>query len=534
MGARGWSIKEKIGQMFIIAFGGEEMSTDLEKAIVDLNVGGVILFQRNLRDVKKVVQLIKDIQQTAIDHERPPLWISIDQEGGGIAYLWDGMIISPGNMLISASGNEKHAYDASYIMGLQLKQIGFNMNFAPVIDINNNPKNPVIGARSYSESAEVVSRLGQQSVQGYHDAGILAVGKHFPGHGDTAFDSHLSLPKVDKDLKELEQFELIPFIENFKRGMEAIMTAHIIYPALDLEYPATLSAFFLKRLLRDKYQFDGLIITDSMEMHAISKYFGREAGSVKAAQAGADIILACGKDVASQQVMIEAVEKAVLTGEIDEVIIDTAVDRILKFKDKWINSSIFDKKEIDYSFLKQESFHKTMDNIALDGITLQFDRDRLVPLPKKAKIKVISQTTYNDENYIGDRKSIVHKVFSEDRYELNYITRANPTSSEIEQISESVKPQQDVVLLINERRELDRTWLNLYEKIKEKTVRVIVVSLWNPQIVASFPEDLSTYITTYSYTDHAIKQLKCLLEGQQAFKGKSPVRLLEKESISHE
>lgn len=518
-----WSLKEKIGQMFIIAFGGEKMNSELERAIAELNVGGVILFQRNLKDAGKVRQLNKDIQRIARMHNRPPLWISIDQEGGGIAYLWEGMAISPGNMLIGAAGNAENAYDASYLMGIQLIKLGFNMNFAPDIDINNNPKNPVIGARSFGESAEMVSRFGQKSIEGYHAAGMLAVGKHFPGHGDTEFDSHLSLPKVDKNLEELERFELLPFIENIHSGMEAIMTAHIVYPKLDPDHPATLSPFFLQTLLREKYKFEGLILTDSMEMHAISKFFGREAGTVKAVQAGADIILACGRDVAAQQLMIEAVEKAVANGQISEEMVDSAVSRISAFKQKWIKSN--EPAEEDLPAVQEKNYHDRMEQIALDGITLLFDKKELLPLPSGVSVKIISQKTYNDENYVGDRKAVVHQVFNGGRYETYYIKGANPTLEEIEELAGSIKEEDYVLLLINERRTLDEDWVSLYEEINRITGKIVLVSLWNPQIISAFPADAASYIAAYSNTSHTISALKKLVEGRAEFRGKLPVTI---------
>ncbi|MBM7618455.1 beta-N-acetylhexosaminidase [Bacillus tianshenii] len=530
MDIKGWSLKEKIGQMFIIAFGGEEMTPELKRAIVELNVGGVILFQRNLKNIDKVVKLNRDIQMLAKAKGRPPLWISIDQEGGGISYLWEGMVLSPGNMLIGASENEGNAYDAAYIMGVQLKKLGFNMNFAPDIDINNNPRNPVIGARSFGENPQKVSRLGEKTIQGYCSAGILAVGKHYPGHGDTELDSHLSLPKVEKNLDELEQFELLPFIENIKSGMEAVMTAHILFPKLDDEYPATLSSYFLKKLLRDRYDFDGLILTDSMEMHAISKFYGREEGTVKAVQAGADIILACGKDVVTQELMIDAVEQAVRKGVLKEETIQLAVDRVMRFKEKWIGDG--GVEDIDLHSLTQKSYEDNMLRIAKEGITLQFDNSGVLPLTMEEKVKVISQRTYNDENYVGDRKSIVHKIFHENRYDVTFLEGSCPSDTEVERLPETVEKDQYVLLLVNERRALPHSWVDLYEKLSAKSGKVIVVSLWNPQIVEHFPESMSTYITTYSYTHQVMEALKGLLEGHHPFKGKSPVRLLERKATS--
>lgn len=516
--------------MFIIAFGGESMTTELERAIVEWNVGGVILFQRNLKDTRKVLGLNQSIQEVAKENGNPPLWIGIDQEGGGISYLWDGMVLSPGNMLIGATNSEKNAFDAAYIMGKQLRELGFNMNYAPDIDINNNPKNPVIGTRSFGEDPHKVSRFGQEMIKGYHKAGILAVGKHFPGHGDTELDSHLSIPKVDKTFDELDNFELLPFRENIEAGMEAIMTGHILFPKLDSEYPATLSSFFLTELLREKYQFNGLILTDSMEMHAISKFFGRETGSVKAVQAGADIILACGRDVAAQEKMVAAVEQAVQSGEIKEEKINEVVQRILTVKKKWIpNSEI---PTIDVDTLREDSYFETMKSIAIEGITLYSDLLDLLPFPPSEKVKVISQRTYNDENYVGDRKAIVHQVFHSNQYDVFYLEESEPTDQEIRDLHYSIKEEQYVLLLINERRTLSSSWSNLFRTLFQKTKKIVVVSLWNPQILVELPKELGTYIMTYSNTNEVMKALKDLLEGTNAFKGKSPVELLSPSRIN--
>ena len=530
-----WTLKEKIGQLFIVAFGGEEMTQELEKAIADWNVGGVILFQRNLRDTKKVIELNAAIQNVAKKYNRPPLWISIDQEGGGISYLWDGMVLSPGNMVLGAGKSSENAYRAAHIMGTQLKQLGFNMNFAPVMDINNNPKNPVIGARSFSESPEEVSELAIQTIHGYHHAGMLAVGKHFPGHGDTEYDSHLSLPVVDKSLQALEAFELIPFQRAVQNGMEAVMTAHIVYPQLDKELPATLSSFFLKELLRKTYQFDGLIITDSMEMDAIAQYFGREEGSLRAIQAGADIILACGKDVESQEKMVNAVVAGVETGQINVGCIEESLSRVLRMKEGWINKDELDNLEhINIDEIPKHEYKETMIQIALEGITLQVDNKGYLPIPSSLKpsCTVISQRSYNDGSYMGDRTSIVKEVFATDGYDVTYIQGENPTTDEVEQLSKNVESGEYVLVFINERRKLHENWTALVEGFCDKTDRVIVVSLWNPQIVEHLPKEIAAYITSYSYTDQTLYALKELLEGSHAFKGQSPVTLLEQGSLS--
>jgi beta-N-acetylhexosaminidase len=522
-----WTLAEKIGQMFIITVEGEEMTPALEEMITNYHIGGVILFQKNLRSLPKVVQLIERIQEVAKQHNKPPLWVSVDQEGGGISYLWDKMVISPGNMLLGATNNPLFAYEAATIMGLQLKEIGFNMIFNPVLDINNNPYNPVIGTRSFGEEKELVASFGIETVKGFTDAGILSVGKHYPGHGDTHLDSHLSLPKVEKTLQELEQFELYPFFQCMEHGMQGVMTAHIVYPKIDPDLPATLSPYFLKQQLRENYQFNGLILTDSMEMEAISTYFGRENGTVRAIKAGTDIILACGRNYPAQQKMIEAAIDAVTQGEIDKDDINQNVNRIMEHKKRWINLEPKTTETIE-EYCNQDAFHQKMIDISVQGISLILDRDRLVPFAADQEdILIIGQATYNDENYMGERKNISKDIFNEPRYIHYHLQQPNPANDDVTHIYNVVENDQVIVVCINERRELNSSWVNLMNELIKKTKNIIVISLWNPQIIRYLPGEIGTYIAAYSNTFHVISALKQLLEGNFNFNGTPPVTLVK-------
>ncbi|MDQ0253018.1 beta-N-acetylhexosaminidase [Evansella vedderi] len=525
------SLKEKIGQLFIIAVQKDELDEELKKAISHYNIGGVILFQRNLRNFSKIIHFIKDIQAYAKGSGRPPLWISIDQEGGGISYLWENMAVSPGNMLLGATNTPEKSYIAHYHMGRQLRSIGFNMDFSPVLDINNNPENPVIGARSFGEREELVTKMGMEAIKGLHDAGVMACGKHYPGHGDTEFDSHLSLPTINKSIEELDQFELVPFHKSMKNGLEAIMTAHIVYPHVDPDKPATLSNEFLTEILRKGVGYEGLIITDSMEMEAISRFFGREKGTVMALQAGADIILACGQSYENQFKMIDAAVDAVEGGELDPSLINTAYKRNLKYKSKWVKPDFNSTVEDIIVYCNDDSIHQLMEEIACEGITVIQDDRRLIPIPP-AKCTLIYQKTLNDENYMGDRKNPCPATFTEEHYQLIALENNVPTSKDTTEMVDRILPNEQVILFINERRNLREEWNSLIGEISKLTKNIIVVSLWNPQIYKEISDKEITYIACYSNTSHVIQGLKKIIEGKVEPKGTPPVTILKQGSQS--
>lgn len=220
------------------------------------------------------------------------------------------------------------------ISGKELRALGINLNFAPVLDVNNNPDNPVIGVRSFGESAELVAEFGQRSVQGFQDANVVATAKHFPGHGDTSVDSHLDLPTIKHGQERIRSLELVPFIRAIEGGVDAIMSSHIYFPAFESEkLPATLSKAVLTGLLREELGYEGVIMTDCMEMNAIAEHYGTVAASVTAIEAGADLVLISHR-LDRQIGAIDAIEQAVHEGRISEVRIDASVQRLLALKER--------------------------------------------------------------------------------------------------------------------------------------------------------------------------------------------------------
>lgn len=285
------SDEEKAGQVIHISIPGKELDEVAISELKRIKPGGIILFGTNLGKSREIFDLTESLQDQAKKLKLLPLFISTDQEGGRVIRVKKGVTEFPGAMALGQTGNEKYAYDVGFITSYQLSRLGINLLLAPSLDINNNPDNPVINTRSFGSDLDTVNKIATSYEKGARDGGALPVIKHFPGHGDTNVDSHLGLPIIDKDLEQILNFELIPFQRAIENGARAVMSAHIVYPKIDPNFPATLSKDILTGILRERFKFDGIIMTDAMEMDAISKNYKKEKRGNLAILSGADIVL---------------------------------------------------------------------------------------------------------------------------------------------------------------------------------------------------------------------------------------------------
>jgi len=332
------TLQEKIGQMLLFGWQTQVQATAL---IEDLAVGGVILMGRNIEPPEQLPKTIARMQQQASKAGLPPLFVAVDQEGGRVQRL------GPPNYAarltareIGTTNDPAQARMAARDIGVELHSQGFNWDFAPVLDVNNNPNNPVIGSRSYGNNAALVAMMGVAAVRGFQeDAGLLACGKHFPGHGDTDTDSHHALPRIPHDLAHMEAVELIPFRAAMEAGLAAVMTSHILFPALDAKLPATLSPAILTGLLRQKMGFEGLIITDDLEMKGVADGWGAAEAAVLAVQAGADILLCC-HEWKTQQAIQAALLNALSNGRLTEGRLEQSVARVAGAKARWVSRRV--------------------------------------------------------------------------------------------------------------------------------------------------------------------------------------------------
>ena len=318
--------------MIISGFEGTALNARTEELIVQQGIGGLILFERNYKNPDQLLQLINDLQSLAAEHaEIPALFISVDQEGGRVARLGKPFTQFPPMSCLGQADSEELAYRFGLGMGKELRAVGINMDYAPVLDVHSNPANPIIGLRALDTDPAKVARLGTELIRGFYDAGVIPVGKHFPGHGDTSQDSHLTLPRVEQARESLEKSELIPFIHAIQQGLEVIMTAHVVYPAWDARQPATFSHSILNDVLRNSLQFEGLIISDDLDMQAIDEKL--ESIPELGTRAGVDLFLIC-HDLEKVCTLQDSMIRDIETARIPRTTIKQSLSRIFKVKKK--------------------------------------------------------------------------------------------------------------------------------------------------------------------------------------------------------
>ncbi len=283
-----------VGQLFIVGFDGAPRTAPdpIRRALEEQRIGGVILFSRNVDSIDQICALNASLHAACADHDTPP-FIAVDQEGGRVQRLRSPLTPIPTMRSLGAALDLRDVARVSQVQAEEIGTLGFNLNFAPVLDVDTNPDNPVIGDRSFSSDPERVARCGAGFLVGHHTAGVVPCGKHFPGHGDTVTDSHLELPRLPHDRERLETVELYPFERAVAADIPMIMTAHIEIPAIDPAYPATLSAPILRGLLRTQLGFDGVIITDCLEMKAVADNFEIVEMVDRGLEASVDIFLIC-------------------------------------------------------------------------------------------------------------------------------------------------------------------------------------------------------------------------------------------------
>jgi beta-N-acetylhexosaminidase len=324
------NLRRAIGQLFILGVEGHEPSAALEAFVGEIAPGGVILFSRNLRGPGEIAALTAGLQAAA----PAPLFIAIDQEGGSVSRLGPPFTQWPGASRVGAVGSSQLTYAMARAMAREMLAVGITMNLAPVLDVLSNPANPVMAGRCFGGDPEVVAEFGAAFFRGLDDEGVLAVGKHFPGHGDTAVDSHLALPVVPHTIARLRAVELVPFAKAIREGIPGLMTAHLLVPAVDAERPATLSESILTTLLRAQLRFSGLILSDDLLMRGVADTAPPGEAAIRFLEAGGDLILICA-DEAAQRQAFAAVAGAVEGGRLSEARVRASCDRIGKAKARY-------------------------------------------------------------------------------------------------------------------------------------------------------------------------------------------------------
>lgn len=390
--------RDLAGRGLMISFPGPTLTPATAELLARTRAAGVVLFAGNIRGPAQLAELCAALQAEAAALGLPPLLIAIDQEGGTVSRLPAPFVVPPSPQALAATGDEQAAYAAARISGLQLRAHGVNMNFAPVLDVNCNPANPVIGTRAFGADATTVARFGLAALGGYRDAGVIAVAKHFPGHGDTTVDSHHGLPVLPHNSARLDALELVPFRAALAAGVPALMSAHVVFSTLD-DAPATLSPLVLRGLLRGRLGFDGLIVTDALDMAAIAGRYGAVEAAVLARRAGADIVLPLG-DAANQLAVAKGLAAAIEAGRLDAADFMATARRIADL------SAVYHLAAPPPAAPDMEALEREAAALARRSLTVS-DRAGLLPLPRAAPLAVIDclQPRWNNAEEATDRSA---------------------------------------------------------------------------------------------------------------------------------
>jgi len=331
------SLRRQIGRLLIAGFGGHQVPVELASLAREFGLGGVILFARNVAEPEQVAELCYESARLVPDL---PLWVSVDQEGGRVARLKAPFTEWPPMATLGRSGEVALAERFARALALELKATGITLDYAPVLDVATNPKNPVIGDRALADTAEDAGKLGAAIIRTMQAEGVAACGKHFPGHGDTSADSHLELPLLEHPPDRFRGVEFVPFRAAIKADVATIMTAHVFAPALDQERPATLSRRVVTELLRKELGYEGVILSDDLEMKAIANTYAVPEAAVMAIDAGCDGVLICSADYDTQARTLETLIKAVETDRLPYSRVDDALKRQQRAKERFLGAAM--------------------------------------------------------------------------------------------------------------------------------------------------------------------------------------------------
>lgn len=519
------SLSQKVGQMLMGGFSGTTMSSSLNTAIQEFHIGNVIYMGANVSNPSTISTMSNDIQNAMINNNGIAAFISTDQEGGRVARLTNGGTHFISNMAMGATNDPEYTYAQGLACGKELRHYGINMDLAPVLDVNNNADNPIIGIRSYSDNPILVATNGTNMIKGLKDAKVAACSKHFPGHGNTSVDSHYGLPTITTSKDELYQIELAPFISSIANGIDSIMTTHIIFSAIDEVYPATLSKKVLTDLLRNELGYSGLILTDGMEMDAIDKYFGTvEEAAVLAVKAGVDMLLytSLSGPRKAHAAIIEAVNK----GEISIDRINESVKRIILKKIKYdlidgysastdsIQEMLEEHKKLNYEFAE-----KSITQVKGNFSGLDKNKSTLIVSPE-ASFSLGSNLNKNSfsayaKNYLQSKgyKNIV-----------DYTVSKNISSSDSSTILQTAKNYDQIVVAMSNVKTSNytRTATFVNELLKlNKTV--VVIALETPYDIVKYNNSLQYYICCYSYQEASCYALARYLNGEFISTGVNPI-----------
>lgn len=506
-----------------------ELNDDIRQILDDYQFGGVILFAENVVETEQTARLVYQMQASQVESDHLPLLIGIDQEGGIVNRLGSGTQL-PGNMALGATNNPEYSKLAGDIIGSELEALGINVNFAPSVDINNNPKNPVIGLRSFSSDPEIVSEHGLSYIEGIKEHNVAVAAKHFPGHGDTDVDSHFGLPVVDKSFDELMNNELLPFKAVMDADTDMIMTAHIQFPQLESEMkvseedgsdillPATLSPSILTDLVRDEMAYEGIVITDALNMEAIANNFGEAETSILSKKAGADILLMpviirSNDDLALLDKVIQGLFDAVESEDIPMDNIDNSVRRILTLKEELglLEDEFLSQSEDDVVANATEIVGSDMNRanereISNHAVTLIENKQAALPIQPEADDHVLFITA--DTNQVPGTEFSIERMRLEESLssDFTYEILTYNEESQFTDFAEAISQASHVVVYTSMVDESSlaadnfRTAIpqEIFTYAKEQGIPTVQVSINKPYDAVNFTDN-DAILISYGY-----------------------------------
>lgn len=512
------SIIEKVGQLLMFGFDGTTVNDHAISLIRDYKIGNVILFARNCESPEQLFHLNQNLQKLALESIGIPLLISIDQEGGMVTRIFNGSTFFPGAMTIAATKNVDLAYQMGDLMGRELDLLGINMNLAPVLDVNNNYKNPVIGVRSFSDNPQIVTEFGLAFAKGLQNH-VIATAKHFPGHGDTHIDSHLGLPKIEHNATRLEQIELYPFKKAIDANIKAIMSSHIDFPYLTEDgLPVTLSKKCLTSYLRDTLGYKGLLISDGMNMKAIEEHYGTVEASLMAVNAGINIVCVCHQiedQIGARNRILNAIDQKELSLEV----LDERVLKVLQLKSNLkkidFNLKYQDIKDI---VVNEDSKRKAY-SVVRKAMTLV--KGEILRLKEKSLFIGLLPKATSEADDVDHPYNVMYQIEKEIKGLKTLSFQMSPKNEEINQIIEIAKAY-DQVIITSYNSNIYQSQVDLIERLNTLNLDLHVIAFRNPYDLY-FVNSIKNYVCLYEYTPNSIKVLIEYLKGDLIPEGSIPV-----------
>jgi beta-N-acetylhexosaminidase len=539
------TLDEKIGQMFLLAF--EKNRLDEARVLFEQYfVGASYISNDNIPTPEAALALTSELQGYAANTRlKIPLLLGVDQEGA-----WGVMVpascTGPGNMALGATGRSNDAYQMYKVIGRELCAVGLNAVYAPCADCNSNPCNTIIGMRSFGEKPRLVGAMTAAAVKGAHDGGVVATIKHFPGHGDTTTDSHRGLPTVNRTREELLAIDLFPFAEGIKAGAELVMTAHIIFSALDPQNPSTLSKTILQEVLRGELGFSGVILSDSMNMQAMLKNYAREDAAVRAFNAGVDLLMLAEEHYShdaqaylqQQTTLIGAVKGAVERGELPIERVNESARRVLALKLKHLAFPAGSQQPLSAQIGGGDANRQTELEIARHAVAVLRDQNKHIPIATDKPILLVNTTTRSSYAILGATRGIgpnqtkaAFDTFAEVMHQKYPHLREVSAEDVLQGKADALLNSNEIIVAVTENYPLpgvdfdQKSQPEVIRRLLDKARdRLVVVALRDPYELTALPE-VPTYLCAFSFRPCSAQAAAEVLCGEIAPVGQTPVSI---------